>query len=80
MQKKKEEVPPLITFARAVKCLDVYGRQDPERAAYYARKKYDDTEMEREFKALSATNLQTEGILYQKSTLTRLLNCFIPRL
>ena len=40
IEKKKKEVPPQIVFARAVKCLDVFGRQDPERAAYFAKKKY----------------------------------------
>lgn len=79
MQKKKEEVPPLITFARAVKCLDVYGRQDPERAAYYARKKYDDTEMEREFKALSATNPTDGGYLIPEVYSDQIIELLYPK-
>ena len=62
-RKQQKAIPPMVQLARAIKCLDVFGRNDPERAAYYARKHYDDTEMEREFKALSATNPVNGGFL-----------------
>ena len=56
-------MPPAIQLARAIKCLDVFGRHDPDMASFYARKKYDDAEMAREFKALSATNPAGGGYL-----------------
>lgn len=59
----KKSMPPEIRLARAIKCLDVYGKHDPEAAAYYARKKYDDGDMAREFKALSVTNPVSGGYL-----------------
>ncbi len=59
----KKAVPPAIQLARAIKCLDVFGRHDPDMASFYARKKYDDAEMSREFKALSATNPAGGGYL-----------------
>lgn len=63
-QKKQEKaIPPMVQLARAIKCLDVFGRNDPERAAFYARKHYQDSEMEREFKALSATSPVNGGFL-----------------
>ena len=64
-QKKKQEkgVPPMVQLARAIKCLDIFGRNDPERAAFYAKKHYGDGDMEREFKALSATNPVNGGFL-----------------
>lgn len=58
--KSEKKADPKIQLARAIKCLDVFGRHDPEAAAYYAKKNYDDSSMAREFKALSATN-PTEG-------------------
>lgn len=79
MQKKKKEVPPLISFARAVKCLDVFGRQDPERAAYYARKKYDDADMEREFKALSATSPTDGGYLIPEVYSDQIIELLYPK-
>ena len=60
---EKKKVPPEIQLARAVKCLDVFGRRDPERAAFFAKKYYADDAMEREFKALSATVPATGGYL-----------------
>lgn len=63
MSKQKKEIPPQIRLARAIKCLDVWGRHDPENAAYQARKRYGDTEMEREFKALSVTSPTDGGYL-----------------
>jgi HK97 family phage major capsid protein len=61
--KKQKAIPPMVQLARAIKCLDVFGRNDPERAAFYAKKHYQDSEMEREFKALSATNPVNGGFL-----------------
>ncbi|MTK05691.1 MAG: phage major capsid protein [Hungatella sp.] len=63
MSKQKKEIPPQIRLARAIKCLDVWGRHDPENAAYQARKRYGDTDMEREFKALSITSPADGGYL-----------------
>lgn len=79
VQKKKKDVPPLITFARAVKCLDVFGRQDPERAAYFARKKYDDTDMEREFKALSVTSPTDGGYLIPEVYSDQIIELLYPK-
>jgi len=59
----KKKIPPEINLARAVKCLDVFGKHDPEAAAYYAKKHYGDERMEREFKALSATVPSSGGYL-----------------
>ena len=50
-------------FGRAVKCLCFHGQGDPERAAFYARKKFADGEMAREFKAQSATSPSDGGYL-----------------
>lgn len=61
--KQQKKIPPMVQLARAIKCLDVFGRHDPERAAYYAKKYYDDQDMNREFKALSATNPTAGGFL-----------------
>lgn len=63
MSKQKKEIPPQIRLARAIKCLDVWGRHDPENAAYQARKRYGDTDMEREFKALSIMSPADGGYL-----------------
>ena len=62
-KKQKKEIPPMVQLARAIKCLDVFGRNDPERAAFYAKKHYEDADMEREFKALSGTNPVNGGFL-----------------
>ena len=59
----QKKVPPEIQLARAVKCLDVFGRHDPEQAAFMARKHYSDDNMAREFKALSATVPSSGGYL-----------------
>ena len=61
--KQKKAVPPKVQLARAVKCLDVFGRHDPEAAAYYAKKAYDDEAMAKEFKAMSVTNPSSGGYL-----------------
>ena len=62
-KKQQKSVPPLVNLARAIKCLDVFGRHDPERAEFYAKKYYNDTSMAREFKAMSATNPTAGGFL-----------------
>ena len=41
-KKQQKSVPPLVNLARAIKCLDVFGRHDPERAEFYAKKYYED--------------------------------------
>lgn len=79
VQKKKKDVPPLITFARAVKCLDVFGHQDPERAAYFARKKYDDADMEREFKALAVTSPTDGGYLIPEVYSDQIIELLYPK-
>lgn len=61
--KQHKKVPPMVQLARAIKCLDVFGKHDPERAAFYAKKHYEDQEMVRQFKALSATNPVAGGFL-----------------
>lgn len=69
----KKTIPPAIQLARAIKCLDVFGRHDPEMAAFYARKKYDDGDMSREFKALSATNPSSGGYLIPEIYLDQII-------
>lgn len=76
---KKKEVPPMIQLARAIKCIDVFGRQDPERAAYFARKKYDDAEMEREFKALSVTSPVDGGYLIPEVYSDQIIELLYPK-
>jgi len=55
----------IVNLARAAKCSGVFGsgRNDPEQAAYYARKNYSDATMAREFKALTATSPTSGGFL-----------------
>ena len=60
---EKKKIPADVQLARAVKCLDVFGRHDPEAAAYYAKKNYGDEAMAREFKAMSATSPSSGGYL-----------------
>jgi len=61
--KQQKKASALVQLARAIKCSDVFGRHDPERAAFYAKKFYGDDQMSREFKALSATNPTAGGFL-----------------
>lgn len=63
MTVEKKKIAPEIQLARAVKCLDVFGKHDPEAAAYFAKKHYGDEDMSREFKALSATSPSAGGYL-----------------
>lgn len=69
----KKAVPPAIQLARAIKCLDVFGRHDPDAAAFYAQKKYDDADMSREFKTLSATNPSGGGYLIPEIYLDQII-------
>lgn len=70
---EKKSVPPLIQLARAVKCYDVFGRHDPEAAAFYAKKYYQDVDMEREFKALNTTNPSAGGYLIPEVYLDQII-------
>lgn len=79
MKKEKKEIPATVQFARAVKCYDVFGKHDPERAAYYARKKYDDSDMEREFKALSATSPADGGYLIPQVYSDQVIELLYPK-
>ncbi len=76
---KKKEVPPAIQIARAIKCMDVFGRNDPEKAAYYARKKYNDQDMEREFKALAVTNPTDGGYLIPEVYSDQIIELLYPK-
>ena len=69
----KKEIPPSIQLARAIKCLDIFGRHDPDAASFYAKKKYDDDGMAREFKALSATNPSSGGYLIPEIYLDQII-------
>lgn len=70
---QKKAVPAEIQLARAIKCLDVFGKHDPEAAAYYAQKKYEDDNMAREFKALNATNPSSGGYLIPEVYLDQII-------
>ncbi len=61
--RQAKKIPPMVQLARAIKCMDIFGRNDPDRAAFYAQKHYQDADMAREFKALSATNPVNGGYL-----------------
>lgn len=69
----KKSVPPAIQLARAIKCLDVFGKHDPDAASFYAQRKYDDADMAREFKALSATNPAAGGYLIPEIYLDQII-------
>lgn len=69
----KKTIPPAIQLARAIKCLDVFGRHDPDAASFYAKKKYEDADMAREFKALSATNPSSGGYLIPEIYLDQII-------
>ena len=36
---EKKSIPAAIQLARAIKCLDIFGKHDPEAAAFYAQRK-----------------------------------------
>ena len=69
----KKSIPPAIQLARAIKCLDVFGKHDPDAASFYAQRKYDDADMAREFKALSATNPAAGGYLIPEIYLDQII-------
>lgn len=71
--KQKKAAPPQIQLARAIKCYDVFGKHDPEAAAFYASKRYDDSDMAREFKALAATNPAAGGYLIPEVYLDQII-------
>ncbi len=69
----KKSIPPAVQLARAIKCLDVFGKHDPDAASFYAQRKYDDADMAREFKALSATNPAAGGYLIPEIYLDQII-------
>jgi HK97 family phage major capsid protein len=68
-----KKIPPAVQLARAVKCLTVFGKGDPEMAARKARQIYGDARMEREFKALAATNPVAGGYLVPEMYLDQII-------
>ena len=58
-----KSLPAGIGLARSIKCAYLAGGKDPERAAWVAHKMYDDGNLEREFKAMTATMPSDGGIL-----------------
>lgn len=79
MASQKKDIPPQIKLARAIKCLDVFGRHDPENAAYQARKRYGDADMEREFKALSVTSPVDGGYLIPEVYSSEVIELLYPK-
>jgi len=79
VSQNQKKIPPEIQLARAVKCLDVFGRNDPERAAHAARTKYNDEAMERQFKALAATLPSTGGYLIPEAYLDEIIEMLYSR-
>lgn len=79
MGAEQKKVPANIQLARAVKCLDVFGKNDPERAAYFAKKHYQDTAMEREFKTLSATSPTSGGFLIPEIYSDQIIELLYPK-
>ncbi|MCI8442561.1 MAG: phage major capsid protein [Provencibacterium sp.] len=73
VKKQTKSVPPVVQLARAIKCIDVFGRHDPERAAYYAVKYYSDSDMSREFKALGTVNPSSGGILIPETYIEQII-------
>lgn len=69
----KKEIPAAVQLARAIKCLDVFGKHDPDAAAFYANRKYSDGNMAREFKALAATNPSSGGYLIPEIYLDQII-------
>lgn len=77
--RKKKAVPADVMLARSIKCIDIWGRQDPERAAYFAQKNYGDNEMAREFKALSATGPSYGGYLIPEVYMDDIIELLYPK-
>ena len=76
---KKKEVPAHIRLARLIKCGDVWGKHDPEKAAYYAKKNYGDDEMAREFKAMSVTSQADGGFLIPETYADQIIEMLYPK-
>lgn len=60
--KEKSQLPPGIGFVRYHKCM-LNGHNDPDHAAYIARKSYQDSFLEKEIKAANATMPSDGGYL-----------------
>ncbi len=78
-KKDKKEVPAPVLMARAIKCMDIWGNGDPEKASYFARTKYGDDEMSREFKALSATIGSEGGYLIPEVYADQIIELLYPK-
>lgn len=78
-QKEVKKIPADIKLARAVKAYDVFGRHDPERAAYYAKKLYGDEDMAREFKAMSVTSPTGGGYLIPQIYMDEVIEQLYPK-
>lgn len=76
---KKKEIPAHIRLARLIKCVDVWGRHDPDRAAYYAKKNYDDEDMAREFKAMAVTSSVDGGFLIPEVYSDQIIEMLYPK-
>ncbi|WP_243025739.1 phage major capsid protein [Clostridium sp. AM33-3] len=76
---EQKKIPAAIQVARAIKCMDVHGKGDPERAAYTARKMYGDKNMEREFKAMAATNSVGGGFLIPEIYSDQIIELLYPK-
>ena len=76
---KKKAIPADVMLARSIKCIDIWGRQDPERAAYFAQKNYGDPDMAREFKALSATGPTYGGYLIPEVYMDEIIELLYPK-
>lgn len=70
---QRKEISPVVAIARAVKCIDVHGRHDPEAAAFYAKKLYGDDDMAREFKALNTVNPSAGGFLIPETYIDQII-------
>lgn len=79
LKKEKKQIPAGIQLARSVKCIDVFGRNDPEKAAFYARKLYGDADMEREFKTLTATGPENGGYLIPEVYMDQIIEMLYPK-
>lgn len=77
--KQQKAIPADIRLARSIKCIDVWGRQDPERAAYFAQKNYGDADMAREFKALSTTGPTYGGYLIPEVYMDDIIEMLYPK-
>lgn len=76
---EKKKIPAGILLARSIKCIDVFGRNDPERAAFYAKKNYGDEDMAREFKALTVTGPSNGGYLIPEVYMDQIVEMLYPK-